>query len=462
MAKNDIAFVCTDCGHDQKKWVGQCPACKAYNTMKEFKESTLAKSTPSKQTFTGYAGAARSDDLQNLSDVELSELPRIKSTSGELDRVLGGGFINGSAILIAGEPGCGKSTLLLQIMCMLSTSLTAAYYSAEESLTQIGNRSKRLNLPTDNLKVKAETNVEAIVKSAIAVKAQIIVVDSIQAVHHPSIESAPGSVSQVRECGSYLTRFAKETGTIVILVGHVTKDGNVGGPKILEHVIDVLLLITNSTDSKFRSLRSTKNRFGSVNELALFAMTEAGMLDVDNPSAIFLQRHTEVTPGSVVTCCYDSNRPLLVETQALLVDSPHGNPRRLAVGVDQNRLAMLLAILSKHVGVMMNDQDVFINVVGGLKIQETGQDLATVAAIMSSFRNISLPLTLIVFGEVGLSGEIRPIRNSKERVSEAAKHGFKTAIMPIANLPKDSDKLGIKCHGVKTVSEAVELILGLE
>lgn len=452
MAKNKTAFVCDECGADFTKWQGQCTECGAWNSLKEVR---LASAPRGGDAAKGYAGATESR-IQTLQDVSLAEVPRFTSTMGEFDRVLGGGFVPGSVVLVGGHPGAGKSTLLLQSLCKLSQSHKALYVTGEESLQQVAMRAKRLGLPMDRLQVLAETNVESIVGLAQQVSPGIMVVDSIQVVHLSDITSAPGSVSQVRECAAVLTRFAKQTGTVLILVGHVTKEGALAGPKVLEHIIDCSIMLEGGHDSRFRTLRGHKNRFGAVNELGVFAMTEQGMKEVPNPSAIFLQRADEIAPGSVVMATWEATRPLLVEIQAL-VDSSFGNPRRVAVGMEQNRLAMLLAVLHRHGGLMLGDQDVFVNAVGGVKIMEPSADLALLFALVSSFRDIALPRELVVFGEVGLSGEIRPVPSGQERLREAAKHGFKRAIVPAANTTKEKIP-GLEVVPVKKIDEALAYI----
>lgn len=453
MAKNKTAFVCDECGADYTKWQGQCTECGAWNSLKEVRLAPSGRSGG--EGLKGYAGAAESR-IQTLQDVSLAEVPRFTSTMGEFDRVLGGGFVPGSVVLVGGHPGAGKSTLLLQSLCKLSQSHKALYVTGEESLQQVAMRAKRLGLPMDRLQVLAETNVESIVGLAQQVSPGIMVVDSIQVVHLSDITSAPGSVSQVRECAAVLTRFAKQTGTVLILVGHVTKEGALAGPKVLEHIIDCSIMLEGGHDSRFRTLRGHKNRFGAVNELGVFAMTEQGMKEVPNPSAIFLQRADEIAPGSVVMATWEATRPLLVEIQAL-VDSSFGNPRRVAVGMEQNRLAMLLAVLHRHGGLMLGDQDVFVNAVGGVKIMEPSADLALLFALVSSFRDIALPRELVVFGEVGLSGEIRPVPSGQERLREAAKHGFKRAIVPAANTTKEKIP-GLEVVPVKKIDEALAYI----
>ena len=452
MAKAKMAFVCNDCGADYTKWQGQCSECGVWNTLKEVRLGAPARgSGPS-----GYAGEVQSK-VTLIGEVDLSELPRFSSGMAELDRVLGGGFVPGSVVLIGGHPGAGKSTVLLQTLCGLARSLSALYVTGEESLQQVAMRAQRLALPTDKMQMLSATDVETIIHEASRVAPKIMVVDSIQVMHHADVQSAAGGVTQVRESAAALTRFAKQSGTTLILVGHVTKDGSLAGPKVLEHIIDCSIMLEGSHDSRFRTLRGIKNRFGAVNELGVFAMTEQGLKEVLNPSAIFLQRSDEIASGSVVMVVWEGTRPLLVEIQALVDDSSLGNPRRVAVGLDQNRLSMLLAVLHRHGGVMVGDQDVFVNVVGGVKIVETSADLALLLALVSSFRNRPLPRDLVVFGEVGLAGEIRPVPSGQERIREAAKHGFKRAIVPYGNAPREPVK-GMEVVAVKKLSEALDAI----
>ncbi|MDO5053838.1 MAG: DNA repair protein RadA [Pasteurella oralis] len=449
------AYVCNDCGAEFSRWQGQCAACKAWNTISEVR--LVSASTNAKgDRFSGYAGETRAK-IQTLSEISLQETPRFASGFNELDRVLGGGVVPGSAILIGGHPGAGKSTLLLQVMCGLAQKMTALYVTGEESLQQVAMRAKRLGLPADKLNMLSETSVEQICALADQLKPQIIVIDSIQVMHLADIQSSPGSVAQVRECASFLTRYAKTRQVAIVMVGHVTKDGTLAGPKVLEHVIDCSLLLEGEADSRYRTLRSHKNRFGAVNELGVFAMTEQGLREVKNPSAIFLSRGEEQTSGSSVMVIWEGTRPLLVEIQALVDHSMLANPRRVAVGLEQNRLALLLAVLHRHGGLQMSDQDVFVNVVGGVKVTETSADLALLLALISSFRNRPLPQDLVVFGEVGLAGEIRPVPSGQERISEAAKHGFKRAIVPFANRPKNTVQ-NMEVFTVKKLSDALVIL----
>ena len=457
MAKLKTTFVCTDCGAEHGQWQGQCAACKAWNTLSQVNlGSSSSPATKADFRKKGYAGSQ--SNVQNLSEIDLKLLSRFSSTSGELDRVLGGGLVPGSVILIAGNPGAGKSTLLLQVMSQLTLSGKAALYvTGEESPQQVRMRSKRLNLPEDKLKILAETNVEQIVHAAQEIAPELLVVDSIQVMHSPDVPSAPGSISQVRECAAYLIQYAKQTNTVLFLVGHMTKEGNLAGPKVLEHMIDCFILLEGGDDNRYRVLRGQKNRFGAINELGVFAMTELGLKEVKNPSAIFLSRSVEDVPGSLVMVLWEGTRPLLVEIQALVDSSPMGNPRRVAVGLEQNRLAMLLAILHRHGGLYMADQDVFVNVVGGVKVSETSADLSLLLAIVSSFKDKPLPRDLVAFGEVGLAGEIRPVPGGQERLQEAVKHGFTRAIVPQANVPKKAIS-GIEIAGVSKISQALDAI----
>jgi DNA repair protein RadA/Sms len=456
VAKAKTAFVCNDCGADYPKWQGQCGECHAWNTLSEIRLSAPAGKTAAGGRSARRAGfAGTTSAVQKLADVAVVDLPRLESGFEEFDRVLGGGLVPGSSILIGGHPGAGKSTLLLQTLCRLATRHTALYVTGEESPEQIAMRAKRLGLPADQLQLLAETDVDVILTSAEALNPTILVVDSIQVVHSETLTSAPGSVSQVRDCAAQLTRYAKQTGTVLILVGHVTKDGSLAGPKVLEHMIDCSILLEGDHDSRYRTLRGQKNRFGAVNELGIFAMTDVGLKEVSNPSAIFLDRSEHTAPGTTVVVVWEGTRPLLVEIQALVDDSSLGNPRRVTVGFEQNRLAMLLAVLHRHGGIHVGDQDVFANVVGGVRVMETSADLALLLAVVSSLRNRALPRDWVVFGEVGLSGEIRPVASGQERLAEAAKHGFKVAIVPKSNAPKKPIP-NLKVIHVARLSEALD------
>ncbi|WP_192036013.1 DNA repair protein RadA [Halomonas sp. YLGW01] len=458
MAKAKSAFVCAECGAEYRKWQGQCTSCREWNTLSEVR---LAPPRPGAAPSasggrSGYAGGV-SRDVTDLSAVDLTEVPRLSSTFGEFDRVLGGGLVPGSAVLLGGHPGAGKSTLLLQTACKLAQERPSLYVTGEESLSQVAMRAHRLQLPTQGLKMLAETSVETILGVAERERPEVLIIDSIQTMHLEDIASAPGGVAQVRESAAALTRFAKQSNTVLLLVGHVTKDGSLAGPKVLEHMIDASLLLEGGADSRFRTLRGQKNRFGAVNELGVFAMLEHGMKEVKNPSAIFLSRSEEQASGSLVMVVWEGTRPILVEVQALLDDSPLGNPRRIAVGLDGNRLSMLLAVLHKHGGLFTGDQDVFLNVVGGVKVLETSADLAVLLAVVSSLQNRSLPRELVVFGEVGLSGEIRPVPSGQERIVEAAKHGFTRAIVPRGNAPKTSPA-GMEVVAVDKLADALEAL----
>lgn len=455
MAKAKIsAFVCQDCGADYSKWQGQCTECGTWNTLTEVR---LGGSGVSKHDqrhgFTGVTAPV----VQLLSEIDVEALPRLSTEVEEFDRVLGGGLVPASVVLIGGDPGAGKSTLVLDTLCNLAAKHEALYVTGEESLQQVAMRAKRLALPTDKLKVLSETNINNVIYQAEQQKPTLMVIDSIQVMYSPDIQSAPGGVSQVRECAAFFTRFAKQTGTVVVLVGHVTKDGSLAGPKVLEHMIDCSIMLEGSNDSRYRTLRSYKNRFGAVNELGVFAMTEQGLKEVSNPSAIFLQRPDDIASGSVVMVIWEGTRPLLVEVQALVDESSLGNPRRVAVGVDHNRIAMLLAVLHRHGGVMVSDKDVFVNVVGGVKVMDTSADLAVLLSLASSLKDQALPSDLIVFGEVGLSGELRPVLSGQERLREAAKHGFKRAIVPLGNVGRGPIN-GMEVVGVKKLSEALDAI----
>ena len=428
-AKSKTAYVCSDCGAEHAKWQGQCGTCSEWNTL------SRVSIGPIKESRVGFAGAAA--QIKKLSEVEAQETARITTTFDEFDRVLGGGLVPGSVVLIGGDPGAGKSTLLLQVCTQLAQQRGVLYVTGEESLQQLAMRAKRLQLPLDGLDVAAETRAEVIAAHIETHKPDVVVLDSVQVLQMESIDSTPGSVTQVRETAAFFTRLAKQTDTVIVLVGHITKEGGLAGPKVLEHMIDCFMMLDSPAGSRYRTLRGHKNRFGAINELGVFAMTDLGMKEVANPSAIFLQRGEVDSPGSVATVTWEGTRPLLVELQALVDDVAGGYPKRVAVGLDQQRLAMHLAVLHRHCGITLGDQDVFANVVGGVRIGETGADLAVLLAVLSSFRDRVLPRDLLVFGELGLTGELRPVANGQERIREAAKHGFKRAIVPYANRPKD-------------------------
>ena len=449
MAKEKVAFVCRDCGAEHGKWQGQCAACGQWNTLRESAAPTR------RATAGGYAGAV--PKAAKLSEVETADGTRLQSGLGELDRVLGGGFVPGSVVLVGGDPGAGKSTLLLQVATALARTQPVLYVSGEESLEQIAGRARRLGLPADALTVAAETLVERVAQLLDAHRPRLAIVDSIQVMRVGTSESPPGSVTQVREAAAELVRLAKTSGVTVVLVGHVTKEGNLAGPKVLEHMIDCFMMLDAAAGSRFRMLRGHKNRFGAVNELGMFAMTELGMREVTNPSAIFLQRPEQPSPGSVVTVTWEGTRPLLVEIQALVDTVQGGFPKRVAVGLDPQRLAMHLAVLHRHAGVSLADQDVFANVVGGVRVAETGADLAVQLATVSSFRNRALPKDLVVFGELGLTGEVRPVANGQDRIREAGKHGFTRAIVPRANRPR-TPVGNVQAVPVATLREALDAI----
>ncbi len=447
--KLKIAYVCSECGADHPKWQGQCAVCGEWNVL------SRVNVDPGAALVEGFSG--ETSKLTKLNEVKAEELTRMPTGIGELDRVLGGGFVPGSVVLMGGDPGAGKSTLLLQVSTMLASATGVLYVTGEESLQQVALRAKRLNLPLEHLDVACETRAESIKQMVDKENPRVLVIDSIQVMQLNEISSAPGSVNQVRETAAYFTRMAKQKGTVIILVGHVTKEGGLAGPKVLEHMIDCFVMLDNASDGRYRILRGHKNRFGAINELGIFAMTDQGMREVPNPSAIFLQRGELDTPGSITTVTWEGTRSLLVEIQALVDESPSGHPRRIAVGLDQQRLSMQLAIMHRHCAISLGDHDVFVNVVGGIKIQETGSDLALVLAALSSLKNRSLPRDLIVFGEIGLTGELRPVVNGQERLREAAKHGFRKAIVPFANQPKDPIS-GLVVHAVKQLSSALEAL----
>lgn len=442
MAKAKQQFECRECGATYPRWQGQCSDCQAWNSIAE-KQASVSQ---------GWTGSA--PERVKLGQVELKEQARILTRSSELNRVLGGGFVPGSVVLLGGHPGAGKSTLLLQVTAALAANNPVLYISGEESLEQIAVRAKRLGLDPEHLELMAETRTEAAIAAAEAMRPQVIVVDSIQVMRTANSTSTAGSVTQVRESAQLFTRHAKQTGQIVLLVGHVTKEGQLAGPKVLEHMIDTSLLLDGEADGRYRTLRATKNRFGTVNELGVFAMTEGGLREVKEPSAIFLDRPEQPAPGSLVAVTREGTRPLLVEIQAL-VDTAHGNPRRLAVGLDASRLGLLLAVLHRHGNLLIGDQDVYANVVGGLKLTETAADLALVLALVSSFRGKPLPQDVAVFGELGLGGEVRPVSGGTERISEAVKHGFKRVLVPQGNLPKRAPE-GAQVIGVRLLRDALE------
>ncbi|HXS72486.1 MAG TPA: DNA repair protein RadA [Rhodanobacteraceae bacterium] len=458
MPKAKTAYVCADCGAEHSKWQGQCAECGAWNTLSAFiVQPAKAAGAAVNTRGAGYAGvdAPRVQPLATVAgDAELRHATGI----GELDRVLGGGLVEGSVVLVGGDPGIGKSTLLLQTLGALGTSLPGLYVTGEESLAQVAARGRRLGIALEPLRALAETCVERVLEQTVAERPRVLVIDSIQTIWTESLPAAPGSVSQVRESAARLVRFAKETGTCVFLVGHVTKEGGIAGPRVLEHMVDAVLYFEGEIGSRFRVLRAFKNRFGAVNELGVFAMGDKGLREVPNPSAIFLSAHTGPTSGSAVMVTREGTRPLLVEVQALVDQSSLGNPRRVALGLEQNRLAMLLAVLHRHGGAAVYDQDVFVNVVGGIRVQETAADLPVLLAVLSSFRDKPLPEKTVTFGEVGLSGEIRPVPNGEERLKEAAQHGFRRAIVPKANAPKKSRIGELEVIAVERLGDAISAV----
>lgn len=466
-SKTKTAWVCSECGYDAPKWFGQCPSCKAYNTMKEFRieaesanrfaraESRAVSSTAGR----GRASLAGTSDIVDLSEIEAKESPRILIGFAELERALGGGFVPGSVVLIGGDPGIGKSTLLLQSMCkMVALGQVCLYASGEESPTQVALRAQRLEVSTKGLKFISEIQLEKIEAVIEDVSPQWVVIDSIQTLFSEELSAAPGSVSQVKECAARLTRIAKRKGIGVIFVGHVTKEGAMAGPRVLEHMVDTVLYFEGDPESNYRILRACKNRFGSVNEIGVFGMTDRGLRGVRNPSALFLAERREGVPGSVTFINLEGTRPILIEIQALVDKSMLPNPKRLTVGTDGQRLTMLLAILHRHVNLPTYDQDVFLNAVGGIKITETASDLAVLTAIVSSMCNRPVSSKTAIFGEVGLGGEIRPVARGQERIREAAKLGFSRLIVPLKN--KAQDIPGVEIVGVDNLKEAMRIIFG--
>ena len=451
MAKAKTIYSCTECGAAEPKWQGQCPSCMAWNSLVESIEES---STSTNRYANKFEGLAASSQLQKISSIKAAEIERIPTGISEFDRVLGGGLVEGGVVLIGGDPGIGKSTLLLQVLCHLGKAAQAIYVSGEESPQQIAMRAKRLGLDASNVELLAEINLEKILATLQTHKPNIAVIDSIQTVYSEALQSAPGSVAQVRECSAQLTRLAKQLGITVILVGHVTKEGTLAGPRVLEHIVDTVLYFEGDQNSAFRLIRAFKNRFGAVNELGVFAMTEHGLREVANPSALFLSHHEGQVAGSCITVTMEGTRPLLIEIQALVDESHAPSPKRLATGLEQNRLAMLLAVLNRHAGIPCFDQDVFINAVGGVKIAEPAVDLAVILSIVSSLKNKPLDNKLIVFGEVGLAGEVRPVQGGQMRLKEAAKLGFTKAIVPKANAPK-TKIAGLEVIAVERLEQAL-------
>jgi DNA repair protein RadA/Sms len=452
MAKQKTNYTCTECGGVQNKWAGQCPSCQQWNTLVETLVEEVGNRFSNK-----YQGLAQTAPVLNLAEIEAEDIPRFGTDIEEFDRVLGGGLVPGGVVLIGGDPGIGKSTLLLQALSNLARIKKVLYVSGEESGAQIALRAKRLAVDARGVLLQAEIQLEKILNTLAEHKPQVVVIDSIQTMYSDALSSAPGSVAQVRECAAQLTRVAKTMNITMILVGHVTKEGALAGPRVLEHIVDTVLYFEGDTHSSFRLVRAIKNRFGAVNELGVFAMTERGLKGVSNPSALFLSQHDTQVAGSCVMVTQEGTRPLLVEIQALVDTSHAPNAKRLSVGLEQNRLAMLLAVLHRHAGVAAFDQDVFINAVGGVKITEPAADLAVLLAINSSMRNKPLPRGLVVFGEVGLAGEIRPAPRGQERLREAAKLGFSIAMIPKSNAPKQKIE-GLQIIPVDRIDEALNKI----
>ena len=451
MARAKIAYVCSACGASSPKWEGRCPDCGDWNTLEEARVEAVR---PSRAV--GYAG----ESARTMAELVAEPDERINTGIGELDRVLGGGLVAGSVTLIGGDPGIGKSTLLLQAAAALPGDAPALYVTGEESLRQVASRAERLGLAAKELQLLAETSVEGLIGQAGRMKPSVMIVDSIQTVYSEDLQSAPGSVAQLRESAARLVRFAKNTGTAVLLVGHVTKDGAIAGPRVLEHMVDTVLYFESDAASRFRVVRTRKNRFGTANEIGVFAMTGEGLREVRNPSSLFLSGHEEPVSGSIVMVTREGSRPLMVEVQALVDTSHLGNPRRVAAGMDANRLALLLAVLHRHAGVAMYDQDVFINVVGGVRVTETAVDLPVLLAGLSSLRDRPVSRGLVTFGEVGLAGEIRPVPYGEERLREAAKHGFRRAIVPAGNAPRQAipGTEDLQIIAVRRLQEALEAL----
>jgi DNA repair protein RadA/Sms len=458
MAKARSTFVCGECGGSASRWTGQCGDCKAWNTMVE---TAVDAPGVNRLSQTQHKSLAQTAPVLSLADIEAIDVPRFGTGIEEFDRVLGGGLVAGGVVLIGGDPGIGKSTLLLQALASIAHERKTLYVSGEESGAQIALRARRLAVDARELKLQAEIQLEKILGTLADLKPEVAVIDSIQTLYSDALTSAPGSVAQVRECAAQLTRVAKQTGVTIILVGHVTKEGALAGPRVLEHIVDTVLYFEGDPQSSFRLVRAIKNRFGAVNELGVFAMTDKGLKGVSNPSALFLSQHDSQVPGSCVMVTQEGTRPLLVEIQALVDASHLPNARRLSVGLEQNRLAMLLAVLHRHAGVAAFDQDVFINAVGGVKITEPAADLAVLLAIQSSMRNKALPRGLVVFGEIGLAGEIRPAPRGQERLREAAKLGFSIALIPKANAPKQPIE-GMRIVAVERIDEAFNKLRELD
>jgi len=453
MAKIQAQYQCRECANVLPKWSGQCPDCKSWNSIEELPAlAAVGKST------TNWHGTRGAPEVIALNAVPTSSTARFSTEINELDRVLGGGLVQGSVVLLGGDPGIGKSTILLQCLAQISVNQNALYVTGEESLQQVSMRAQRLGLPNQHLMLLSSTCVEEIIAQVRACKPAVMVIDSIQTIFTNSLQSAPGSVSQVRESTSILVRLAKQSNIAIFLVGHVTKEGQLAGPRVLEHMVDTVLYFEGDSSTRYRLIRAVKNRFGAVNELGIFAMTDEGLRQVSNPSAIFLSQHDQPVSGSIVMVSKEGSRPILIEIQALVTESHSGHPRRISVGLESNRLAMLLAVLQRHGGIPLFDYDVFINAVGGVRIAETGADLAVILAILSSYRDQPVSNRLLVFGEVGLSGEIRPVANGEERLKEAAKHGFERAIIPKANMPRRNIIKNLKLTPVNHIADTLDAL----
>jgi DNA repair protein RadA/Sms len=453
MAKNSPQYQCQECATVLNKWSGQCPDCKSWNCIEEIKQVSIT--SRNRGNWTEYKSTTEIVSLDRITD---SETARFSCEIDELDRVLGGGMVHGSVVLLGGDPGIGKSTILLQCMTQISQRQNTLYVTGEESLQQVSLRATRLELPRENLNLLSSTCVEEIIAHALRLKPTVMVIDSIQTVYTDSLQSAPGSVSQIRESTALLVRLAKQHNIGIFLAGHVTKEGQLAGPRVLEHMVDTVLYFEGDSSTRYRVIRAVKNRFGAVNEIGIFAMTERGLKPITNPSAIFLANHNKPVSGSIIMVSREGSRPILIEIQALVTESHLGNPRRISVGLESNRLAMLLAVLQRHGGVPLYDQDVFINAVGGVRVSETGADLAVILAILSSYRDKPVSNTMLVFGEVGLSGEIRPVPNGEERLKEASKHGFERAIIPAANKPRKNHFKGMELITVNHLADALNVL----
>lgn len=453
MARNKTAYICAQCGASHNQWSGQCKECAAWNSLEEVKQSGVPRSLSRISNLNLNSSTA----VESLNEVKATAKNRIKTNLAELDRVLGGGLVAGSVVLIGGDPGIGKSTLLLQCLSALASKKKTFYVTGEESLSQVALRAQRLGLGDAPVRSLAETSIENLLAKVAEERPDVLVIDSIQTVHTQHLTSAPGSVAQVRECAAILTRYAKLSGCVLFLVGHVTKEGVLAGPRVLEHMVDTVLYFEGDAGGRYRMLRAVKNRFGAVNELGIFAMLDDGLHEVNNPSAIFLSRPEQIAPGSTVLVTREGTRPLLLEIQALVDESRSGNPRRVTLGLDQSRLSMVLAVLHRHGGVAIYDHDVFVNVVGGVRVVETASDVPVALAMLSSFRNRPLPQDLAAFGEIGLAGEIRPVPNGEERIKEAAKHGFKRIAVPKANMPRRKPR-GIEVIGAAKLKDFLYLV----